>query len=296
MKYRLVSEENNKRIDKYLAENTEFSRSVIKSLIEDDHVLVNDKAIKSSYKVEIGDVIVFNYIEEKLELIPKEIEFDIYYEDDDILVINKDKDRIVHPASNDQQDTIVNGLLFKYKTLGNMDSTRPGIVHRLDKDTTGLLLIAKNDNAYENLVNDFSNRDVKRKYLALLHGQIDKPIKIDEPIGRNEKDRIKFGINYKNGKKAITQINPIEIYSKYTLAEVELFTGRTHQIRVHAESINHPLVGDLFYGYENEFKIKTQMLHCYYLKFNHPITKTQMEIKTEIPEYFQEVIKNLKWK
>ncbi len=301
MKYKLVSNEKDKRIDKYLAENTDLSRSQIKNLIESKEVFVNNKTIKSSYKVDLFDEIVFSYIEEQIKLIPKEMDLDIVYEDEDLLVINKQKDLIIHPANNDQQDTLVNGLLFRYEKLGNMDSNRPGIVHRLDKDTSGLLVVAKNDFTYETLVEAFSKRQVKRRYYALVHGQVNGSVLIDKPIGRNERDRIKFGINFKNGKKAVTKISPLKVFESYSLLDVELFTGRTHQIRVHLESLGHPVVGDLFYGNKNEFSLDSQLLHCYYLKFTHPRTKEEIKIRTDLPEYFLEILRrienesNLKW-
>lgn len=298
MNYELIVNENqNKRIDKYLAENTEFSRSTFKTLINKGEVLVNNKAIKSSYIVQSGDLIVFNYIEDKIKLIPKNIDFEILKEDDHILFINKGKDIIVHPANNDQQDTLVNGLIYKYNTLGNMNSHRPGIVHRLDKDTTGVLVVAKSDEAYEKFVESFSSGLVDRKYYALVHGNIDTNLKINKPIGRNERDRTKMGINYKNGKEAISIVKPIENFENYTLIEVTLKTGRTHQIRVHLSDINHPVVGDLVYGYPNEFNVKTQLLHCYFLGFNHPIRKDYVSVETNVPEYFKEVIRRIeRWK
>lgn len=294
MKFVFQVEEQNIRIDKYLSKHLDYSRSIIQDMIEKNNVFVNGQTVKSSYKVEIGDLIVFNYKEDKIQLIPKDLDLDIFYEDEDILLVNKDKNMIVHPANNDQQETLVNGLIYRYKSLGNMNSERPGIVHRLDKDTTGALVIAKTDVAYKNLVDQFSNGQVERKYLAIVHGNIESTIIINKKIGRNEKDRTKMAINEKNGKDAISVVRPLENFKDYSFLDVELKTGRTHQIRVHLASINHSVVGDLVYGRENKFGIKTQMLHSYYLAFKHPRTNKKIEFKGPTPNYFLDLIGRIK--
>lgn len=294
MHYEIKSQVQGIRIDKYLSENFDFSRSFFKNLIDKNLVFVNGKTVKSSYKIDIGDLIVFNYIEEKIELFPQEMDLDILYEDEDLAIINKEKNIIVHPTDKKEFNTLVNGLIYKYNKLGNMDSIRPGIVHRLDKDTSGLMVIARTNEAYESLVSQFSRGKVVRKYKALVHGKISGEILIDKPIGRNEKDRIKFAVNYKNGKEAISIVKPLEEFEAYSLVEVELKTGRTHQIRVHLESIGHPVVGDLFYGRENEFKIKSQLLHAYLLIFNHPKTGERLEFIGNLPGEFEEVLRSIR--
>lgn len=289
-----IDKDENIRIDKYLSQHTDFSRSFLQKLIDEDEVFVNDKTVKSSYKLEKGDLIVFDYIEEKIKLRPKKMDLDLIYEDEDISILNKGKNTIVHPARKEDTDTLVNGLLYKYDRLGNSTSIRPGIVHRLDKDTTGLLVIARDDYAYENLVNQFKKGRVKRKYLTICHGQVRKKYLIDKPIGRDERDRRKMTVNYKNGKRAVSAVNPIKVYSDYSLVEVELKTGRTHQIRVHLSDLGFPVLGDLTYGHKNEFNIKTQMLHAYYLELEHPKTKEKIKFKTELPDYFKEVLRRIK--
>lgn len=293
MRYEIRSEEENTRIDKYLSENFDFSRSFFKNLIDQGMVFVNGETVKSSYKLTLGDLIVFDYKEEELELIPQKIDLDIIYEDDAIAVINKPKNLIIHPTHDESENTLVNGLIYKYKTLGNMNSIRPGIVHRLDKDTSGLVVIAKTDESYNSLVSQFSKGTVVRKYKALVHGRIESNLMIDKPIGRNERERIKFAINYKNGKSAISIVTPLEIYDKYTLVDVELKTGRTHQIRVHLSSIGHPVVGDLVYGRKNEFKINTQMLHAYHIGFIHPVTMQKVEFNGVLPREFEEILRSM---
>lgn len=293
MDYKIKVENSGERIDKYLAKNLELSRSTIKKLIDENEVFVNGQAVKSSYKVSIDDLIVFTYIEEKINLVPKKMDLDIIYEDEDILVVNKSKNTIVHPASNDQDDTLVNGLIYKYPELKTLDPIRPGIVHRLDKDTSGALVVAKNKEAYDNLVDQFTKRQVIRKYYAIVHGRLENKIEINKKIGRNEKDRIKMAVNEKNGKEAISLVEPVKVFGDYTLVEVELKTGRTHQIRVHMASINHPVVGDLVYGRENKFAIKTQLLHAYCLEFSHPKTGEQIKITTDLPDDFKDFIKRI---
>lgn len=293
MDYKIKVENSGERIDKYLANNLELSRSTIKKLIDENKVFVNGQAVKSSYKISIDDLIVFTYIEEKINLVPKKMDLDIIYEDEDILVVNKSKDTIVHPASNNQDDTLVNGLIYKYPELKNLDLVRPGIVHRLDKDTSGALVLAKNKEAYDNLVDQFTKRQVGRKYYAIVHGRIENEIEINKKIGRNEKDRIKMAVNEKNGKEAISLVSPVRVFGAYTLVEVELKTGRTHQIRVHLASINHPVVGDLVYGRENKYGVKTQLLHAYCLEFTHPKTGKQIKITTDLPDDFKDFIKRI---
>lgn len=290
MQYEIKSEKENIRIDKYLTEKFDFSRNFFKNLIDQKLVLVNGNTVKSSYQVNKGDLIVFNYKEEKIVIKPEKINLNIIYEDESIAIIDKPKNMIVHPTDSQVTGTLVNGLLFKYKTLGNMDSIRPGIVHRLDKDTSGLVVVAKNNKSYNSLVSQFSKGTVERRYKALVHGKVGNNILIDKPIGRNERERIKFAINYKNGKTAISKVNLLESYENYSFVEIELKTGRTHQIRVHLSSINHPVVGDLIYGRENEFNIQTQLLHAYYLGFKHPKTMERIYYESDIPKEFKDIL------
>lgn len=292
MKYKfLVKDDKNMRVDKYLSNHTDFSRSFLKKLIDNNKVFVNNNTIKSSYKLEKGDLIVFDYEEEKINLKPKEMNLDLLYEDEDISIINKEKGVLVHPARIGDNDTLVNGLLYRYDNLGNEDSIRPGIVHRLDRDTTGLLVIARDNYSYRNLVDQFKKGRVIRKYLAICHGELRKNYVIDKPIGRDVRDRRKMAINHRNGKRAISVVNPLKVYDGYTLVEVELKTGRTHQIRVHLSDLGFPVVGDMIYGHENKYGIKTQMLHAYFLEFKHPRKKEMMEFKTDIPKYFQSLLR-----
>lgn len=290
MQYEIKSEKENIRIDKYLTEKFDFSRNFFKNLIDKKLVLVNGNTVKSSYQVNKGDLIVFNYKEEKIVIKPEKINLNIIYEDESIAIIDKPKNMIVHPTDSQVTGTLVNGLLFKYKTLGNMDSIRPGIVHRLDKDTSGLVVVAKNNESYNSLVSQFSKGIVERRYKSLVHGKVGNNILIDKPIGRNERERIKFAINYKNGKTAISKVNLLESYENYSFVEIELKTGRTHQIRVHLSSINHPVVGDLIYGRENEFNIQTQLLHAYYLGFKHPKTMERIYYESDIPKEFKDIL------
>ncbi|NLW43492.1 MAG: RluA family pseudouridine synthase [Tissierellia bacterium] len=290
MQYEIKSEKENIRIDKYLTEKFDFSRNFFKNLIDQKLVLVNGNTVKSSYQVNKGDLIVFNYKEEKIVIKPEKINLNIIYEDESIAIIDKPKNMIVHPTDSQVTGTLVNGLLFKYKTLGNMDSIRPGIVHRLDKDTSGLVVVAKNNKSYNSLVSQFSKGTVERRYKALVHGKVGNNILIDKPIGRNERERIKFAINYKNGKTAISKVNLLESYENYSFVEIELKTGRTHQIRVHLSSINHPVVGDLIYGRKNEFNIQTQLLHAYYLGFKHPKTMEKIHYESDIPKEFKDIL------
>lgn len=293
MDYKIKVAKAGERIDKYLANNLELSRSTIKKTIDENKVFVNGQTVKSSYKVNIDDLIVFTYIEEKINLVPKKMDLDIIYEDESILLVNKKKDTIVHPASNDQDHTLVNGLIYKYPELKNLDPIRPGIVHRLDKDTSGALVVAKNKAAFDNLVDQFTKRQVVRKYYAIVHSRIENELEINRKIGRNEKDRTKMAVNEKNGKEAISLVRPIESFGPYSLVEVELKTGRTHQIRVHMASINHPVVGDLVYGRDNNYGIKTQLLHAYYLELVHPKTGHVLKFTTDLPEDFKDFIKRI---
>lgn len=293
-----VDEDDNERLDAYLAkELDEISRSYIQKLIKEDLVYVNDKHVKSSYLVKEGDYIKVNLPEPKiLEIIPEDIPIDIVYEDEDVAIINKPQDMVVHPAPGNYTGTLVNALLFHIDNLSSINGIiRPGIVHRLDKDTSGLLIIAKNDKAHRILSENLKERNVKRVYISLVHGILsDNEGTVNAPIGRHGTDRKKMTVTQKNSKEAITHYKVLERYDNYSLVEVNLETGRTHQIRVHMAYINHPVVGDPVYSKgKNEFGLDKQMLHAYKLGFSHPSTGEHMEFQIDLPEYFKNILDTL---
>ena len=287
-----------KRLDIYIAENfNELSRTMIKKLIESNNILVNDKSEKVSYKVQANDNISIDIPEAKeTKLKAQEIPLDIIYEDSDIIVINKPKGMVVHPANGNPDGTLVNAILSicKNSLSGIGGELRPGIVHRLDKDTSGLIIVAKNDKAHINMSEQIKERNVKKTYIALVRGNVPKEeATINMPIGRSTKDRKKMAVT-KNGKQAITHFKVLKRYSKYTLLEIKIETGRTHQIRVHMAEIGYPVVGDAVYSNgKNEFGIEGQMLHAYKLEFMHPITNKHMELTAPLPQYFEEILKKL---
>ena len=293
-------EENDvgKRIDSYLASNTESSRVTIQRLIENEKVLVNGKKTKDSYKIQFNDEIT---IEEekpkKIELKAQDIPVEILYEDKDIIVVNKPKGMVVHPANGNLDGTLVNAVMAicKDSLSGIGGEIRPGIVHRLDKDTSGAIIVAKNDKAHINLSEQIKNHQVEKTYIALVKGFVkENEATINMPIGRSTKDRKKMAVN-KNGKNAVTHFKVIERFRNYTLLEVKIETGRTHQIRVHLSEIGYPIVGDTVYSNgKNEWNIEGQCLHAKSLKFKHPITGKEMFIEAPLPEYFKNVILELK--
>lgn len=293
-------EENDvgKRIDSYLASNTESSRVTIQRLIENEKVLVNGKKTKDSYKIQFNDEITIE--EEKLkkiELKAQDIPVEILYEDNDIIVVNKPKGMVVHPANGNLDGTLVNAVMAicKDSLSGIGGEIRPGIVHRLDKDTSGAIIVAKNDKAHINLSEQIKNHQVEKTYIALVKGFVkENEATINMPIGRSTKDRKKMAVN-KNGKNAVTHFKVIERFRNYTLLEVKIETGRTHQIRVHLSEIGYPIVGDTVYSNgKNEWNIEGQCLHAKSLKFKHPITGKEMFIEAPLPEYFKNVILELK--
>ena len=287
------------RIDKFLVNNMENkSRSFIQGLIDEEAILVNNKKIKSNYKLRENDVITVIMKEPKeLEVTPENIDLDIVYEDEDLIVVNKPKGLVVHPAPGNYSGTLVNGLLYHCKDLSGINGViRPGIVHRIDKDTSGILVIAKNDESHNELAKQFKDHSIKREYYALVEGKFSKlEGTIDKPIGRNKKDRLKMGI-VEDGKRAITHYEVIEQYNKgVSLVKCRLETGRTHQIRVHMASIAHPLVGDLVYGNKKpKININGQVLHAKTLGFIHPRTKEYMEFDSNLPNYYLELLESLK--
>lgn len=290
--------ESNERLDKYIANKTELSRVMIQKLIEENEILVNEKVQKASYKVQMGDKITINIPEVKaVGLKSEEIPLDIVYEDDDILVVNKEKGMVVHPAAGNPDGTLVNAIMAHCK--GNLSGIggelRPGIVHRIDKDTSGLLIVAKNDKAHISMSNQIQNREVKKVYLALVRGNVvENEATIDMPIGRSTKDRKKMAV-VRSGKNAVTHFKVLERFENYTFLEVNIETGRTHQIRVHMAEIGHPIIGDGIYSNgKNEFNVEGQMLHAKSLGFKHPITNKQMHLEAPLPLYFEQVLEKLR--
>lgn len=290
-----VDEEDDERLDTYLAiELNEVSRTYVQRLIKDGLVLVNDAIKKPRYQVKEGDYIKVHIPKpKKIEIIAEDIPIDIVYEDDDIVIVNKARGMVVHPAPGNYTATLVNALLYHIDNLSSINGViRPGIVHRLDKDTTGLLIIAKNDSSHKFLSDKLKDRDIKREYIAITHGEFKKDQGfINAPIGRDPRDRKKMAINERNGKEAITNYRVLKRYNGYSLVKASLETGRTHQIRVHFAYLNHPIVGDPVYSNKKEdSNYSGQFLHAKKLGFIHPRTKEYMEFETEIPDVFKNFI------
>ena len=289
----VIVDEENVRIDKYLASKTDYSRETITKMLAEEYILVNGKSIKASYKVKVGDVILIkDGFFKEMSLEATKMDIDIVYEDEYLMVINKNSGVVVHPGAGNSNDTLVNGLLYYNKTLSKGEEFRPGIVHRLDKDTSGLMIVAKDDKAHELLADDFKNKRIHREYIALLDGVFpQKKAIIDAPIGRSKQYFDKMEV-CKDGKKAITNLEVIKKYKDYTLVKLVLETGRTHQIRVHLAYIGYPVHNDPVYSN----KVCTdfgQFLHSAYLKFKHPITGEVLEFNSKLPEEFQTFIDNL---
>lgn len=301
MNYIVEKEDTSKRLDVYLSEkNADITRSYIKNLIDEGKVLVNSKKVKSGYKIKFNDSIDVEIVEKQAEnIVPEDIPLNIVYEDDDIIIINKEKGMVVHPANGNYTGTVVNSLMNSHKdSLSSINGViRPGIVHRIDKDTSGIIVVAKNDKAHKILADQFKIHSIKRKYIALVKGIIKEDnITIDKPIGRSTRDRKKMAITDKNSRRAVTHISVLKRFytSNVTLVEAELETGRTHQIRVHMASLHHPLVGDEVYGKrDSKFKVEGQMLHAKYLGFNHPKDGRFVEFDSELPEYFSKILASL---
>lgn len=299
MCFTVLSEEAGQRIDVYISEKIEdMSRSHVQKLIDENNIYVNNKATKSNYKVRALDIIRVVIPEPvKLDLVPENIDIEILFEDEDVIVVNKPQGMVVHPAVGNYKGTLVNALLGRCSNLSSINGViRPGIVHRIDKDTTGVLVIAKNDNSHKKLAEQIKNHSVKRVYVALVEGIIkDEKGTIDIPIGRHPVERKKMAVVSRNGRKAITHYKVIERYRENTLIEARLETGRTHQIRVHMAYIGHPLVGDPVYGYKRQkYKLKGQALHAKTLGFIHPTSGEYMEFTAPMPEYFESLLNKLK--
>ncbi|MBU8682477.1 RluA family pseudouridine synthase [Bacillus haynesii] len=276
------------RIDKYLtAVEADWSRTQVQQWIKEDRVLVNGNAVKANYKVQEGDAVSVHVPEpEPLDVTAEPMDLDIYYEDQDVLVVNKPRGMVVHPAPGHLTGTLVNGLMAHCDDLSGINGVmRPGIVHRIDKDTSGLLMVAKNDMAHESLVNQLVNKTVTRKYTALVHGVIPHDHgTIDAPIGRDKKDRQSMTVTRENGKHAVTHFEVIERFDDFTVVECQLETGRTHQIRVHMKYIGFPLAGDPKYGPKKTVDFNGQVLHAGVLGFDHPRTGEYVEFEAPLPD------------
>ena len=282
------------RLDKYLMDKLEISRSKSQKLIENDNVLVNGSVSKASYLVKIDDMIeILSMEDEEIDIVAENIPLDILYEDECMLVVNKPSGMVVHPGNGNYNHTLVNALMYHCNSLSTVNgNVRPGIVHRIDADTSGLLLVAKDDNAHNDLAKQISEKSVVRKYICLVHGVINEDTAtIDAPIGRDKRNRKKMCVTGDNSKDAVTNIRVLERYSDSTLIECILETGRTHQIRVHMSYINHPVVNDPVYGYNKlDDKEFGQMLHAKEIGFVHPETKEFMDFKVEPPLKFMEIL------
>ena len=297
-KYIVKNESQGKRLDRYVTEqNTEITRTAVQRLIDEKNILVNGKEQKASYKVNENDVVEVEIQEpKKIEIKAEDIPIEVIYEDSDIIVVNKPKGMVVHPGNGNVDGTLVNAIMAKCEgsLSGIGGEIRPGIVHRIDKDTSGLLIVAKNDKAHVNLSEQIKEHKVKKTYIALVRGVVkENEATIDMPIGRSKTDRKKMAV-CKDGKNAVTHIKVLKRWEHYTLLQVNIETGRTHQIRVHLSYIGYPIIGDYTYSNgKNEFGVVGQCLHAQKLEFKHPITNKIVELEAPLPEYFQEIIQKL---
>ena len=286
------------RLDKAISmKDSKLSRVAIQRMIDEENILVNDKKVKTSYKLSLNDKVTIIKEEPKeVEIKAEDIPLDVVYEDNDILVVNKQKGLVVHPGNGNPDGTLVNAIMARCRDSlsGIGGEIRPGIVHRIDKDTSGLLIIAKNDNAHINISEQIKNHEVQKTYIALVRGVIkENQATIDMPIARSTKERTKMAVS-KKGKNAVTHIKVLERFDDFTLVEVKIETGRTHQIRVHMAQIGYPVVGDYIYSNgKNPFDVVGQMLHSYRLVFMHPVSNKKLELTAPIPEYFADVLKKL---
>lgn len=296
--YEVTIKEAGNRLDKVITMlDNNISRTMVQKMLEYKKILVNGVVKKASYKVEVNDKITVQEIKPKeVNLKPENIPIEVLYEDKDIIVVNKPKGLVVHPANGNPDGTLVNAIMniCKDSLSGIGGEVRPGIVHRLDKDTSGVLIVAKNDKAHINLSEQIKNREVNKKYIALVRGVIEEnEATIDMPIGRSTKDRKKMAV-LRKGKEAITHFKVLKRYNNFTLLQVKIDTGRTHQIRVHMAEIGHPVVGDVIYSNgKNPFKVTGQMLHARSIEFKHPSTNNKMKVQADLPDYFQRVLEEL---
>ena len=297
IKYLKYDNKEPMRIDKYLKEELEdISRSLIQDLIKDGYILVNGSNIKANYMLKENDNIKVTIADPEIsDIVPQDIPLDIYYEDEDVIVINKPSGMVVHPGCGNNDNTLVNALMYHCDDLSSINGIiRAGIVHRIDKDTSGLLVSCKNDNSHRSLSEQFANKTVKRKYYALVHGVINHNLgKIDAPIGRDLSNRQMMGVVNK-GKHAVTHFKVLERFSDCTFVELQLETGRTHQIRVHMKHIGFPLVGDPVYGPKKVVGNHGQFLHAKTLGFTHPTTGKFLEFESPLPDYFEDYLKELR--
>jgi 23S rRNA pseudouridine1911/1915/1917 synthase len=297
----LLADTSEKRLDSWLADKISgYSRTYLTKLITEGKVLVNGNVIKPNYKIKLGDQISVEIPpDETFEILPEKNELDIIYEDADIIVVNKPKGMVVHPAAGNLTGTLVNALINHCgDSLSDINGdVRPGIVHRLDKDTTGILVAAKNNSSHKKLIQLFKSNEIVRVYVALVNGVIkEEKATVDAPIGRHPTNRKKMSVNTENGKRAITHFTVTERFKDATLVELRLETGRTHQIRVHMSYISHPVIGDPVYGRKGNAGLETegQVLHAQKLAFPHPSTGEYMEFEAELPQYFKDLIKKQK--
>lgn len=293
-----ITEDETGRLDKIVTSHfPDLSRSKIQKLIKDDLILVNHMSTNSRYKVNVNDSIDVTLPDPvKVDLIPEEMDLDIVYEDQDVIVVNKPQGMVVHPAPGHEHGTLVNGLLAHSPLATINGELRPGIVHRIDKDTSGLLMVAKNDQAMLSLSAQLKAKTNQRKYLAIVHGNFkEESGKIDAPIGRSKKDRKKMDI-VEDGRPAVTHFKVLERFNDYTLIECQLETGRTHQIRVHMKYIGHPVAGDPLYGPKNTLKGPGQFLHAALLGFKHPGTDEELTFEVEPPQIFKDTLEQLRKK
>lgn len=289
----MINDDINKRIDSYLIDVLNFSRSKIQKMLKENYIKVNDKSIKNSYLLKKGDLIeISDYEEEMPSIAAEDMNLDIVYEDDDVIVVNKGNGVVVHPAVGNANHTLVNGLMYHSKKLSDVNgSFRPGIVHRIDAYTTGLLMVAKNNEAHDFLAKQLEEKSTIRKYVALVWGVIENDTgTIDAPIGRDRQDRKKMAVTDQNSKEAITHFKVLKRYKNATLIELKLETGRTHQIRVHMNYIGHPVVNDPVYGRRKKIDETGQCLHAKTIGFIHPRTKKYMEFDSELPECFLNIL------
>ena len=298
----ITPEMEGERIDKCISNYLEsLSRSYIQKIIKDGKAYVNDAVVKANYKVKVDDKVQFEIPDcEEPDIPPQDIPLDILYEDKDILIVNKPKDMVVHPAPGHYEGTLVNAIMFhcKDELSGINGVLRPGIVHRIDKDTTGSIIICKNDEAHRKIAQQLKEHSITRKYRAIVYGRImEEEGTVNAPIGRHPTDRKKMAINEKNGKPAVTHYKVLERFDKYTYIECQLETGSTHQIRVHMTSIGHPLLGDEVYGNAKcPFKLEGQTLHAMTIGFIHPTTGEYVEYEAPLPEYFEHLLQILRTK
>ncbi|GAA2904750.1 RluA family pseudouridine synthase [Enterococcus pseudoavium] len=295
----VIVKEEKGRIDKVLNERlADYSRSQIQQWIKEQHVSIDGKVIKANYKVSAGDKVLIEIPEpEELDLVPENLDLNIVYEDDDVVVVNKPQGMVVHPSAGHPKGTLVNGLLYQIKNLSTInDVVRPGIVHRIDKDTSGLLMVAKNDRAHEALAKQLKDKTSLRKYVALVHGEIPhEKGRIEAPIGRSKVNR-KMQAVIEDGKPAVTHFEVLQRFEGYTLIELQLETGRTHQIRVHMQYIGYPVAGDPLYGPKKTLKGHGQFLHAKLLGFEHPTSGEMMVFEAPLPEIFKKTLQQLKEK